>query len=137
MTSKRLVRLAALAVLLLPVVAFMGRETPIGCSNPRVPSPCDPGMSSPAWAIWAFWALVLIALVLAVAAAVKARLLTFTCGAVVGLSIILELVYVGSGYMLSARQPQDQAVVFAVVLVSVIVGLWLIPSAVRGRSSSG
>jgi hypothetical protein len=102
-SPKRLDGLAELAVLLLPVVAFLGRERPIGCSPPRLPSPCDPAMSSPEWVMWAFWALVLIALVLAVAAAVRARLLTVTWGAVVGLLVVLEVVYVGSAYMLSAN----------------------------------
>lgn len=134
MSPKRLGGLAALTVLLLPVVAFLGRERPIGCSPPRRPSPCDPGMSSPEWAVWAFWALVLIALVLAVSAAVKAGLLTTTWGAILGLVIVLEVVYVGSGYMLSARQPDDRTMAVAVVLVSVVAGLWLIPWAVRRRS---
>jgi hypothetical protein len=93
-------------------------------------------MSSPEWAVWAFWALVLIALVLAVSAAVKARLLDVTWGAIVGLVIVLEVVYVGSGYMLSARQPDDRTVAVAVVLVSVMAGLWLIPWAVHRRSRS-
>jgi len=130
---KRLGGLAALAALLLPVVAFVGRERPIGCSHPRPPTPCDPGMSNPEWAMWAFWALVLIALVLAVSAAVKARLLTVTWGAVVGLAIILELIYVGAGYMGSARQPHDRVLAVAVLFVSVIACLWLIPLAVRRR----
>ena len=134
MSPKRMGGLAALAVLLLPVVALLGRDRPIGCSPPRLPSPCDPGMSSPEWAMWAFWALVLIALVLAVATAVRARLLTVTWGAVVALLVVLEAVYVGSGYMLSARQPQDGAVAVAVLLMSVMAGVWLIPLAARGRS---
>jgi hypothetical protein len=92
-------------------------------------------MMSPDWAQWAFWALVLIALVLAVTAAVTARLLTVTWGLVVGLLIVLELVYVGSGYMLSARRPQDRTVAITVVLASVMAGLWLIPRAVRRRST--
>ncbi len=66
-------------------------------------------MSNPEWAMWAFWALVLTALVLAVAAAVRARLLTLTWGVIVGLLIALELIYGGSGYLLSARQSQDRA----------------------------
>jgi membrane protein YdbS with pleckstrin-like domain len=86
--------------------------------------------------MWAFWALVLIALVLAVSAAVKAGLLTVTWGAIVGLVIVLEVVYVGSGYMLSAREPDDRFVAVAVVLVTVMAGLWLIPWAVRRRSRS-
>jgi hypothetical protein len=109
MTSKRLVALTALTVLLLPVIAFLGRERPVGCSPPTLPTPCDPGMSNPEWAMWAFWALVLTALVLAVAAAVRARLLTLTWGVIVGLLIALELIYGGSGYLLSARQSQDRA----------------------------
>jgi hypothetical protein len=91
-------------------------------------------MHSPEWVLWAFWAFVLIALVLAVTAAVTARLLTVAWGAVVGLLIVLELVYVGSGYMLSARRPEDRTVAVTVVLVSVMAGLWLIPWAVRRRS---
>lgn len=93
-------------------------------------------MSSPEWALWAFWALVLTALVLAVAAAVRAGVLTVTWGVVVGLLIALELIYVGSGYILSARQPHDRALAVAVVLFSVMAGLWLIPWAVRRRTRS-
>jgi hypothetical protein len=92
MTSKQLVGLAALVVLLIPAVALLGQERPIGCSHPTPPPPCDPAMISPEWAVWAPLALVLIALVLAVAAAVKPRLLSVTWGAVVGLLIIVELV---------------------------------------------
>jgi hypothetical protein len=133
-TSKGLVGLAALAVFSLPVVAFLGRERPIGCNPPILPTPCTPAMRSPEWILWAFWALVFIALVLAVTAAVKARLLTVTWGAVVGLLIVLELVYVGSRYMLSARRPQDRTVAVTVVLGSVMAGVWLIPWVVRRRS---
>jgi hypothetical protein len=136
MTPRRLVGFAASAVVLMPVVAFLGRERPFGCNPPLLPTPCTPAMRSPEWAQWAFLALVLISLILAVSAAVTARLLTVTWGVVAGLLIVLELVYVGSGYMLSARQPQDRAVAVTVVLASAMAGLWLIPWAVRGRSKS-
>jgi hypothetical protein len=135
-TPQRLVGLAAFAVVLMPVVAFLGRERPFGCNPPLLPTPCDPAMRSPEWAQWVFLALVLITLVLAVSAAVKARLLTVTLGVVVGLLIVLELIYVGSGYMLSARQPQDRAVAVTVLLASAMAGLGLIPWAVRRRSKS-
>ena len=135
-TPRRLVGLAAFAAVLMPVVAFLGRERPIGCSPPLLPTPCTPAMRSPEWAQWVFLALLLIALMLAVSAAVRARLLTLTWGVVVGLLIVLELVYVGSGYMLSARQLQDRAGAVAVILVSAMAGLWLIPWAVRSRSRS-
>jgi hypothetical protein len=134
-TPRRLVGLAAFAVVLMPVVAFLGRERPFGCSPPLLPTPCDPAMRSPEWAQWVFLALVLSALILAVSAAVTARLLTVTWGVVVGLLIVLELVYVGSGYMLSARQLEDRVVAVTVVLVSVMAVLWLIPLAIRRRST--
>jgi hypothetical protein len=130
------VGLATIAVVLMPVVAFLGRERSFGCNPPLLPTPCDPAMHSPEWAQWVFLALLLLGLILAVSAAVTARLLTVTWGVVVGLLIVLELVYVGSGYMLSARDPQDRAVAPTVVLVSVMAGLWLIPWAVRSRSRS-
>jgi hypothetical protein len=135
-TPRRLVGLAAIAVVLMPVVAFLGREKPFGCNPPLLPTPCDLAMRSPEWAQWVFLALVLVALILAVSAAVAARLLTVTWGVVVGLLIVLELVYVGSGYMLSARQPQDRAAAVTVLLVSAMTGLWLIPWVVRSRSRS-
>jgi hypothetical protein len=69
-----------------------------------------------------------------VAAAVRARLLALSWGVVVGLVIVLELIYVGSGYMLSARQPQDRALAVAILLISVMAGLWLIPTALRNRA---
>jgi hypothetical protein len=127
--------LAASAVVVMPVVAFLGRERPFGCNPPLLPTPCHPAMRSPEWAQWVFLALILISLILAVSAAVTARLLTVTWGVVVGLLIVIELVYVGSGYMLSARQPQDRAVAVSGVLASAGAGLWLIPWAVRGRSA--
>ena len=133
-TPRRLVGLTALAVVLMPVVAFLGRERPFGCDPPLLPTPCDLALRSPEWAQWFFLALVLVALILAVSAAVTARLLTVTWGVAVGLLIVLELVYVGSGYMLSSRQPHDRAVAVTVVLASATAGLWLIPRAVRRRS---
>jgi predicted ferric reductase len=136
MTPRRLVGLAAFAVVLMPVVAFLGRERPIGCNPPLLPTPCDQAMRTPEWAPWVFLVLVLITLVLAVIAVAKARLLTLTLAVVVGFLIVLELVYVGSGYMVSARQPHDRAVAVTVVLVSALAGLWLIPWAGRSRSRS-
>jgi hypothetical protein len=69
-SAQRLAWLAALAMVSLPVVAFLGRERPFGCDSPRLSSPCDPALRRPEWAFWAFGIVVLLNVILVSAAGI-------------------------------------------------------------------